>query len=114
MYYENLDVWKRSFKLSLLVYKSLYALKDYGLKDQMCRCSVSIPSNIAEGYERFSQKERAHFLSIAKGSVGELKTQIMLASELGYLQEDSYLFILNECEEIGKMLGKLIYIIKNN
>ncbi|WP_462169244.1 four helix bundle protein [Pseudoalteromonas lipolytica] len=80
----------------------------------MCRCSVSIPSNIAEGYERFSQKERAHFLSIAKGSVGELKTQIMLASELGYLQEDSSLFILNECEEIGKMLGKLIYIIKNN
>jgi len=114
MYYERLDVWKRSFQLSLLVYRSFYLLKDFSLKDQMCRSSVSIPSNIAEGYERFSKKERAHFLSIAKGSVGELKTQVMLAFELGYLHKENYLLITNECEEIGKMLGKLMYLHKNN
>ncbi|KPV96904.1 MULTISPECIES: four helix bundle protein [Pseudoalteromonas] len=114
MYYERLDVWKRAFQLSLLVYRSFYLLKDFSLKDQMCRCSVSIPSNIAEGYERFSKKERAHFLSIAKGSVGELKTQVMLAFELGYLHKENYLLITNECEEIGKMLGKLMYLHKNN
>ena len=67
----------------------------------------------AEGYERFSKKERAHFLSIAKGSVGELKTQVMLAFELGYLHKENYLLITNECEEIGKMLGKLMYLHKN-
>ncbi|MEC8226387.1 MAG: four helix bundle protein, partial [Pseudomonadota bacterium] len=63
---------------------------------------------------RFSKKERAHFLSIAKGSVGELKTQVMLAFELGYLHKENYLLITNGCEEIGKMLGKLMYLHKNN
>ncbi|MBB1481940.1 four helix bundle protein [Pseudoalteromonas sp. SG41-2] len=114
MKYENLDVWKKSFSLSLFVYQVFNDLRDFGLKDQMCRCAVSVPSNIAEGYERYSDKERAYFLSVAKGSVGELKTQLMIAFELGYINHEQTEFALNECEVIGRMLGKLIYVIKSS
>tara|TARA_Y100000758_G_scaffold138204_1_gene97753 strand:- start:20 stop:367 length:348 start_codon:yes stop_codon:yes gene_type:complete len=111
--YESLDVWKKSFSLSLFVYQTFAALRDFGLKDQMCRSAVSVPSNIAEGYERYSDKERAYFLSVAKGSVGELKTQLMIAFELGYINYEQTEYALDECESIGKMLGKLISMIKN-
>ncbi|TGE79849.1 diversity-generating retroelement protein bAvd family protein [Pseudoalteromonas sp. KS88] len=113
MKYENLEVWKRSFKLSLLIYKTFETLRDYGLRDQMRRCAVSVPSNIAEGMERDFEKEKARFLGIAKGSIGELKTQIMISLELGYISYQQSEFILGECEIIGKMLGKLIKTIKN-
>ncbi|MBB1369070.1 four helix bundle protein [Pseudoalteromonas sp. SR44-5] len=72
MKYENLDVWKKSFSLSLFVYQVFNDLRDFGLKDQMCRCAVSVPSNIAEGYERYSDKERAYFLSVAKAEFFKL------------------------------------------
>lgn len=113
MRYENLDVWKKSFSLSLFVYQTFAALKDYGLKDQMCRSAVSVPSNIAEGYERCSDKERAYFLSVAKGSVGELKTQLMIAFELSHINYVQTEYALHECESIAKMFGKLISIIKH-
>ncbi|WP_064668713.1 four helix bundle protein [Pseudoalteromonas prydzensis] len=113
MRYENLEVWQRAFRLSLLIYKTFETLRDYGLKDQMCRCSVSVPSNIAEGFERDFEKEKARFLGIAKGSIGELKTQVMIAFELGYISHTQSEFILEECEIIGKMLGRLILVIKN-
>ena len=114
MKYENLEVWQRAFKLSLLIYKNFQQLQDYGLKDQMCRCSVSVPSNIAEGMERGFEKEKARFLWIAKGSIGELKTQVMIASELGYINSLKVGYILEECEAIAKMLSRLITVIKNS
>ncbi len=112
MRYENLEVWQRSFRLSIKIYKTFEQLKDFGLKDQMCRASVSAPSNIAEGFERESDKEKARFLIIAKGSLGELKTQLMIATEIAYISKEDSLSIINECELIGKMLGSLIRTIK--
>jgi four helix bundle protein len=79
--FEDLQVWRRSKTLAVLIYKSLKECRDYGLRDQMQRAAVSIPSNIAEGYER-TPKDFARFISISIGSSSELRTQAYIAREL--------------------------------
>ena len=86
MSFENLDVWKRSSRLCVNVYKTLAPIRDYGFKDQLCRSSLSIPSNIAEGVDRISLRERARFLRIARGSAAEARTQVYIGMEIGYIQ----------------------------
>ena len=85
MAFEDLEVWKRSAKLSADIYEMLQELKDYGYKDQITRSGLSIPSNITEGIERNSDKETLNFLSYAKGSCGELRTQVYIGMKIGYL-----------------------------
>jgi four helix bundle protein len=113
MTYENLAVWQRSFGLAIKVYKLFRINNDYGFKDQICRSAISVPSNIAEGWERYSNNEKFRFLSIAKGSCGELKTQLMLAKEIGYLAKGDTDITIGEAEEISKMLGGLMNKLKN-
>ena len=72
MKFEDMDVWKRSARLSLELYKHFAEVKDYGFRDQITRSALSIPSNIAEGSERDFQKDFIRFLQYAKGSCGEL------------------------------------------
>ena len=74
--FEDLEVWKRSSRLAVEIYSALRDCRDFSLKDQMTRAAVSIPSNIAEGAERYSDKEFARFLYIARGSSAELRTQL--------------------------------------
>ena len=88
MSFESLDVWKRAKNLSVEIYRSMAKLGDWGFKDQVTRSSLSIPSNIAEGMERASDKEKARFLDIAKASSAELRTQIIIGIEVGYIQEN--------------------------
>ena len=76
-------------RLAAEIYRALNACRDYGLRDQMQRAAVSIPSNIAEGYERNTNKDFVHFLYIAKGSCSELRTQIYLAVEIGAFDKAS-------------------------
>ena len=80
--FEKLEVWKRGCRLSVEIYRVLANVHDYGLVDQMTRAAVSIPSNIAEGAERKTDKEYINFLHITKGSVAELRTQLYIASKL--------------------------------
>ena len=108
MRFEDLDVWKRSARLSATLYKELASLKDYGFRDQITRCGLSIPSNIAEGYERDSPKEIARFLTIAKGSAGELVTQTYVGIEAGYIGRDLGMAWVDEAKQIARMLGSLI------
>jgi len=108
MRFEELDVWKRATRLSVATYRQLATLKDYGFKDQITRASLSIPSNIAEGFERLSQKECVTFLSYAKGSCGELRTQVYVGMEIGYIERELGKEWLRESEEISLMLGSLI------
>jgi four helix bundle protein len=82
--------------------------KDFGLRDQIRRSAVSIASNIAEGDERETDKESVRFFYIAKGSLAELRTQLMIALEIGYLDKDEFAKIELDCSEIGKMLGGII------
>ena len=112
MNYEQLEVWQRAFKLSVDTYEWFKDCRDYGFKDQICRASVSVPSNIAEGWERFTQQEKFRFISIAKGSCGELKTQLMIAKEINYIPPHQVDVAIAEAEVIGKMLGGLMRSLK--
>ena len=106
--FEDLEVWKKSFNLSVNIYKCFIDLKDFGFKDQITRSALSIPSNIAEGYERNYTKEFIRFLKIAKGSCGELRTQLAIGKEVNYIKECKYEEFFNECIIISKMLSSLI------
>jgi four helix bundle protein len=87
MRFEDLDVWKRSARLSAEIYKQFNNHKDFSFRDQLTRSGLSIPSNIAEGFERESDKECINFLAYAKGSCGELRTKIYIGKEIGYLSD---------------------------
>ncbi|OGJ87080.1 MAG: four helix bundle protein [Candidatus Raymondbacteria bacterium RifOxyA12_full_50_37] len=108
MQFEDLVVWKRAVKISAELYKELKHLKDYSFRDQITRSGLSIPSNIAEGFERGMTKECVHFLAYAKGSCGELFTQIMIGKEAGYIPEKQCERWVQETKEIAAMLGSLM------
>lgn len=104
--FENLHIWKKSMDLVEQVYLvSNYLPKEerFGLISQIKRCSISIPSNIAEGAGRNSKKEFIHFLSIANGSTSELKTQLLLSFRLNFLAKEKVDSLINLCNEIQKM-----------
>ncbi len=113
--FEDLDVWKESTSLSVDIYRISEEgrlRRDFGLVDQLRRSAVSIASNIAEGKERKTSAELIRFLYIAKGSAGELRTQLHIAKEIGYLVEDKFLELNQKLEKIGGMIGNLIKTIK--
>jgi four helix bundle protein len=110
--FEELDVWKRAARLSADLYKAFADVKDFGFRDQITRAGLSIPSNIAEGHERGSNKEIANFLNYAKGSAGELRTQIYIGMDIGYIEREQGKRWLVEAEEISKMLHALIRTIR--
>lgn len=110
--FEDLVVWKRSARLSAELYKSLRDLKDFGFRDQITRAGLSIPSNIAEGYERESAKETANFLNYAKGSAGELRTQLYIGVDIGYIEREIGMQWIKEAEEISRMLHGLMQTVR--
>lgn len=85
--FEDILSWQKSKNLAVFVYKTLDGNKDYGFKDQMQRAAVSISNNIAEGYERKSNKEFKQFLYVAKGSCGEVRSMAYVGLELGYINK---------------------------
>ena len=104
---ENLDVWKKSCKLSVEIYKYFKENRDFGFKEQITKTSLSIPSNIAEGMEKNYQKEKIRFFEISKGSVAELITQIYIGIEIDYIERKIGLKWKNDLDEISKMLSGL-------
>jgi four helix bundle protein len=109
--FKELMVWQQAKDLAVMVYrlsKEGALGRDFGLRDQIRRSVVSIASNIAEGDERDTDKEAVHFFYIAKGSLAELRTQIQIAFEVGYLEKELYDRIEAECVKLGKMIGGLI------
>ena len=105
--FERLQIWQKGMALAKLVYQLTRQFPKeelYGLTSQMRRSGISIPSNIAEGSQRTSDKEFSNFLLIAKGSLAELKTQILLAQDFQYLNEADATSLLTHAEEIDKML----------
>ena len=109
--FRELRVWQEAKRLAVEIYKltaSGSLSKDFGLKDQMQRAAVSIASNISEGYERKSDAEFIRFLYISKGSLSELITQLEIAKEVGFIPEDLFLLLDDQCNKVGAMLTKLI------
>jgi four helix bundle protein len=109
--FTELKVWVKAKNLSIFIYKitdkGIFS-KDYGMKDQIRRASVSIASNIAEGDELGTNKLSIRHFNIAKGSSAEVLTQAMISHEIGYLNHEDFSFISEECRSISKMLNKLI------
>ncbi len=112
--FEDLKVWKEAMRLTVEIYREMQECKDFGFKDQIQRAAVSVPSNIAEGYERQSNKEFMQYLFIAKGSCGEMRTQLYLAIELDYLGKETGKTLLDKTHKISAMLFKLIKTRKEN
>ena len=106
--FEDLEVWKRAARLSAEIYRELQNLKDFGFRDQITRSGLSIPSNIAEGFERKSHKEFAVYLNYARGSCGELRTQVHIGREIGYISAAAGRAWLAETKEISAMITALI------
>lgn len=113
MDFEKLDVWKRSARLSDSIYKATTAIKDYGFRDQITRSGLSVPSNIAEGMTRETIKDKSHFLVIARSSVAELRTQLYIGIEIGYLSEQEARVWLQETREISAMITGLRKSLQN-
>lgn len=105
--FEELEVWKRSSRLAVRVLELVDAIRLFTLRDQMSRCCISIPSNIAEGSERESNREFRRFLAIAKGSAGELRTQLYIGIEAGVLAPEQARPLLAEVKEVSAMIQGL-------
>lgn len=115
--FQKLKVWQRAKDLAVFVYKTVeksQLAKDYCLKDQIWRCAVSIPSNIAEGDELGTNRQSIKFFRIAKGSSAELLNQIIIANEIGYLAETQFEHIGEECQAVSSMLTRLIRARENS
>ncbi len=110
--FEDIIAWQKAKIMTLKIYSDFKDSRDYGFKDQICRASLSVMNNIAEGFERKSDKEFTHFLFIAKGSCGEVRSMLNLAEELKYLEEDEYKTLSTLANEISKMISGLIKTLK--
>jgi len=113
--YKDLLVWQKSMVLVEMIYKLTNTLpteEQWGLKSQMRRAAVSVPSNIAEGYGRQTTGNYKQFLAIGRGSLFEIETQVLLCVRLKYLNEKEAEQILNNITEISKMLYSLLTKIK--
>jgi len=113
--YRDLEVWQKSYALALDVYRltSEFPKREvYGMVSQLTRAAVSIPSNIAEGYSRGHTADYVRFLYIARGSLAEIDTQLMLSRDLGYIEAEVCLRILKRYEHLERMLSALIRGLK--
>ena len=115
--FEEIECWKRARQLTRRVYEitNMPAFaKDFGLKDQIRRASVSVMSNIAEGYDRSGTAEFVHFLATAKGSAAEVKCQLYVAKDQGYIQEDAFTELSALASETASMLAGLMKYLRTS
>ena len=115
--FEDLDVWQKARELTRLIYQissdPMFA-KDFGLKDQIRRSSVSILSNISEGFERGGNKEFIQFLSYAKGSCGELRAQLYVTLDQQYIDKDDFKNISDKALDLSRMISGFIKYLRNS
>ena len=115
--FKDLEIWKLSRIFCKLIYEitEMFPEKEkFGIINQMRRASVSIPSNIAEGASRKSNKDFSRFLEIAIGSAYEVETQLLISNDLGFLNEDKVVELTNELNEIIKMISRFRSTLKLN
>ncbi len=108
--FEDLIAWQKARVLTKKIYEITNQgefARDYGLRDQIRRASVSIMSNIAEGFERFNQKEFHYFLNVGKSSCGEVRSQLYISYDVGYIKNEKFIELKNDCIELSKILSKL-------
>ena len=113
--FEDLQVWQKSRAVNVQIYKlsnkNTFS-RDFALRDQIRRAAISIVSNIAEGFERNGNKEFNQFLSIAKGSAGEIRAQLYIAKDLEYITEEEFNDTMSSLAEVSKMLSGLMNYLR--
>ena len=113
--FEDLECWQRAKSLAVTLYqisKDEEFGRDFGLRDQIRRAAVSVASNIAEGKERETVSEFIRYLYVAKGSAGEVMTQLIIAEEIGYLDREKSLELRQSVHQVSAMIGALIRTLK--
>lgn len=106
--FEDILAWQKARKLALNIYKAFRVVKDFSFKEQIQRASVSIMNNIAEGFERQTNKEFKNFLFIAKGSCAEVRSMLNLAFDLKYISKEEYFDLSNGSVEISRIISGFI------
>ncbi len=106
--FEDIISWQKAKDLTIDIYKTFEESKDFGYKGQIERAAVSIMNNIAEGFERMSDKEFKYFLYVAKGSCGEVRSMLHLAKDLNKINDEKFEELYNLTIEISKLLSGLI------
>ena len=112
--FEDLICWKKSRILVREVYKAFQTQRDYGFKDQIQRASVSVMSNIAEGFESGTRQEFLNYLYIAKGSAGEVRAQLYAAYDIGYLNIETFEYLKSLAVECSKLISSFIKSLKTS
>ena len=115
--FEEIKSWKKARKLTKEIYEvtSLGSFRrDFGLKDQIRRASVSILSNIAEGFERGGDQEFIHFLAVAKGSCGEVRSQLYVALDQGYFYQETFETLSQTATEVSELISGLMKYLKDS
>lgn len=108
--FEDLIAWQKAHSLAINIYqltsKEQFS-RDFGLKNQIQRAAVSVMSNIAEGFERYSRPEFRQFLSISRGSVAEVRSQLHIAQSLNYISKQEFATAYSLCRDVGNLIGGL-------
>jgi four helix bundle protein len=108
--FEDLIAWQKARVLTRDIYaitRSGFFARDFGLKDQIQRASVSVMSNLAEGFERGKRTEFHQFACTAKGSCGEVRSDLYVALDAGYIQQEAFDNLYGQCDEVGRIIGGL-------
>jgi len=116
-YFEDLEVWKEARRLTNRIYRMTQDAKfskDFGLRDQIQRAMVSVMSNIAEGFERGGNQEFIQFLYIAKGSCGEVRSQLYVALDRGYIAQEEFSELLKSFKRLSVMISNLVDYLKSS
>jgi four helix bundle protein len=112
--FEDLICWQRARELTKSVYKAIANCRDFGFKDQIQRAAVSVMSNISEGFERGTRQELLNYLYIAKGSAGEVRAQLYVALDVGYLNIETFKYLNGLAEECSCLLQSFADKVKGN
>ena len=110
--FEDVDSWKQARLLVSDVYKLLACCRDYGFKDQIQRAAVSVMSNIAEGFDRGSNREFIQYLIISRGSVSEVKSLAYAGLDIGYLDQKAFETVIARCVKVSNILNGFIRFLK--
>ena len=115
--FEDLTIWKDSLAITKLIYDYTATPKfsrDFALRDQIRRAVISISSNIVEGFEKNNNNEFCRYLRISKGSAGEVKNQLYIAAELGYISGDERVILFEKLEKLAKQIGAFISYLEKS
>ena len=110
--FEEIESWKEARLLVSDVYKLLGHCRDYGFKDQIQRAAISVMSNIAEGFDRGSNREFVQYLIISRGSASEAKSLVYAGLDVGYLTQDAFEAVMLRCNKISNLLNGFIRFLK--